>query len=146
MSGNDLILNGLREPAFNEIDEYFNRPVRPLWKSINDFIQQTFTTQPKLSYSKCAAQPGWNIKYHKSGKSVCTLYPEKDSLISLIVVSLELLPVIEAMSNHFEPDVKDTIESVKPFNGTLWLMIRIDREAVLENVKELLLLKHRPPS
>ncbi|WP_423245054.1 DUF3788 family protein [Heliorestis acidaminivorans] len=26
-----------------------------------------------MTYSKCSAQPGWNVKYKKSGKSLCTL-------------------------------------------------------------------------
>lgn len=81
------------------------------------------------------------MKYAKSGKSLCTLYPEKEGFVTLVVITLDLVPVIGAMSCEFEPEVLKTIESAKPFNGTLWLMIQVEKDTVLENVKQLLLLK-----
>ena len=33
-------------------------------------------------------------------KSLCTLYPEKDSFVVLIVITLDLLPVIEGLSDR----------------------------------------------
>lgn len=32
-------------------------------------IEKTYQVRPKMTYSKCFAQPGWNVKYQKSGKS-----------------------------------------------------------------------------
>lgn len=91
-------------------------------------------------------QRGWNVKYHKSGKSLCTLYPEKDTFTVLIVVKLELAHIAASMDNIFEPAILDILESARPFNGTKWLMIPIDSEAILKNVIELLLLKYNNTS
>jgi hypothetical protein len=95
-------------------------------------------------YSKCAGKPGWNVKYHKSGKALCTLYPEKDGFISLVVVTLELAKQIETMANTFK-GIIPIIKSAKPFNGTLWLMIPVSDQELLDNVKELLFSKHMAP-
>ncbi|SNS27579.1 Protein of unknown function [Anaerovirgula multivorans] len=138
----DLILDGLHTPTYDEICQYISKPARILWQDINSFIQQEYKASPKIAYSKCSGKPGWNVKYKKSNKSLCTLYPEKEGFVVLLVITLELLPVIEAMEKEFETDVLEVIRSAKPFNGTLWLMIPVNKASSLENIKQLLLIKH----
>lgn len=142
MAEKDLILDGGHIPAYDEIVDYINLPARELWRQFNHFIQDRYKTSFKIMYSSCCAKPGWNVKYQKSGKSLCTLYPEKDSFTALIVVTMDLLPVIEALYEELTPEVAATIKRAKPFNGTLWLMLKVDSESALKDVKQLLLLKH----
>jgi len=139
---NDLILDASHKLAFEELSGYIEEPALSWWLDINAFLQNTYKAKPKMSFSKCSMQKGWNVKYQKSGKSLCTLYPEKESFIVLIVVKLELIPIIEAMKNEFEPVVLDVVKSARPFNGTKWLMINVQSEAILKNARELLVLKH----
>jgi len=139
----DLIQDPGFTPAYDQIYNYMNKTAQAHWQDLNSFIQEKYKASPKIMYSKCSAKPGWNVKYNKSGKSICTLYPEKDGFVALVVITLDLIPVIEAMSSRFETDVLALISSARPFNGTLWLMIQVNRAAVVDNVKDLLLLKRR---
>ena len=138
----DLIVDGSHMPAYDEIADYINLPERELWRQINHFIQERYKTSPKIMYSTCSAKPGWNVKYQKSGKSLCTLYPEKNSFVSLVVITLDLLPIIEALPEEFTAETLQKIRTAKPFNGTLWLMLQVKRDLQLNDVKQLLLLKH----
>lgn len=138
----DLILDADNVPLYDEIFDYISEPARDLWQDINSFIQQEYKVFPKITYSKCSAKPGWNVKYKKSGKSICTLYPEKDGFVVLVVILLELVPEIESRSEEFNPELIDIIRFAKPFNGTLWLMIQVNNNSILNNLKQLLLLKH----
>jgi hypothetical protein len=142
MAGKDLILDGSHIPSYDEIVEYIELPARELWRQFNHFVGDRYKALPKIMYSSCCAKPGWNVKYQKSGKSLCTLYPEKDGFTALIVVTLDLLPVIEALTEELTKDIVATIKRAKPFNGTLWLMLKVDSESALKDVKQLLLLKH----
>ena len=142
MNDNDLILDASHKPAFEELSGYIEEPALSWWLDLNVYLQNTYKAKPKMSFSKCSMQRGWNVKYQKSGKSLCTLYPEKESFIVLIVIKLEMIPIIEAMENDFEPVVIDLVKSARPFNGTKWLMIRVENEAILKNARELLVLKH----
>ena len=137
----DIIMDGSNIPTYAEIDDYINSPARELWRQINHFIQQRYEVEPGIMYSKCSAKPGWNMKYKKSSKSLCTLYPEKDSFTVLVVITLDLLPIIEALSGELTSEVLDTIRRAKPFNGTLWLMLKVETALALEDVKQLLILK-----
>jgi hypothetical protein len=139
----DIIMDGSNMPTYDDIIDYINLPARELWKRINLFIQQRYEASPKIMYSKCSAKPGWNVKYQKSGKSICTLYPEKDGFVALVVITLDLLPVIEVLSEEFTEGALNTIKGARPFNGTLWLMLTVSSAETLEDVKQLLLLKHK---
>ncbi len=145
MNDNDLIFDGSHNLAFEDLSGYIEEPALSWWIDLNSFLQNKYKATPKMSYSKCSMQRGWNVKYQKSGKSLCTLYPEKESFIVLIVIKLDLIPIIEALGNEFEPTVLDVVRSARPFNGTKWLMIKVESEAVLKNVRELLVLKHDLP-
>jgi len=139
----DLILDCGYTPTYDDVLEYMNEPARDLWQVINTFIQQNYRVAPKLMYSKCSAKPGWNVKYQKSGKSICTLYPEKEYFVALVVITLDLVQEIVAMSDDFEPQILETVNTARPFNGTKWLMIQVDNDKVADNVKQLIKLKYQ---
>lgn len=137
----DLILDASHQLEFEEIADYMNGPAKEWWQAINTFIHEKYQISPKITYSKCSMQTGWNVKYQKSGKSLCTLYPEKDSFIVLIVIKLELADMIEVMSANYDPVVLEIVRSARPFNGTKWLMIPVGSDSVLKNVQALMALK-----
>ncbi|HYE82294.1 MAG TPA: DUF3788 domain-containing protein [Clostridia bacterium] len=138
----DLILDANHMPTYDEIGEYINLPARELWRQFNHFVQERYKTSPKIMYSVCSGKPGWNVKYQKSGKSLCTLYPEKDCFTALIVITLDLLPVIEALAEELTEEVINIVRGARPFNGTKWLMLKVENDSALKDVKQLLLLKH----
>ena len=80
--------------------EKFEKATQPTEKEIEDFVQtdlfndmnnhmrNVFKVKPKYAYSSCAMDNniwrGWNIKYQKSGKSLCTLYPQQGYFLALV--------------------------------------------------------------
>ncbi|MCL2847292.1 MAG: DUF3788 domain-containing protein [Firmicutes bacterium] len=51
-------------------------------------VREAYKIAPKLSYSNCAMDKniwrGWNLKYQKSGKSLCTIYPQREHFLVLV--------------------------------------------------------------
>jgi hypothetical protein len=137
----DLVHNLALTPSFDEITAYINPPARTLWVDLNTFIQETFRVKPKIAYSICAGKPGWNVKYQKSGKSLCTLYPDRDCLIALIVIKAEMAGLFKSARPALHPVILHRIETGKPFNNTFWLMIPLEDQAVVESVKDLIIQK-----
>lgn len=141
MSTTDVILNSDNKPNMEDITTYVRGEAGKLWIEFNSFVQATYKSKPNITYSSCSAKPGWNVKYKKTGKSLCTLYPEKNSFIVLIVIPLGLIPLIELEIENLQLSIKELIETAKPFNNTKWLMISVNHKAVFDNVKDLLMLK-----
>jgi len=61
-----------RQPSEAQIAEYI---ANPLWENLNGFLRESYGVQPSYDYSTCSGQPGWNVKYKKGGRALCTLYP-----------------------------------------------------------------------
>ncbi len=72
------------KPTFEQINEFINNP---LWDKLNKTLVSTYNIEPKLEYSKCSMQRGWNVKYKKRGKSLCTLYPQEGYFKALVIVN-----------------------------------------------------------
>jgi hypothetical protein len=95
-----------------------------------------------VSYSGCAAQPGWNVKYQKAGRSLCTLYPMGGFFIALVVIGTKE----EAEAELLKPALTQEVQSL--FIGPAssmgrWLMIPVTDERVLADVKALILLRRK---
>ena len=56
------LFTGDLQPTEAQIEDFI---ASPFWPEINGFLQNSYGIQPSYSYSTCAGQPGWNIKYQK---------------------------------------------------------------------------------
>ncbi len=129
-----------RQPDAGEIAAYINSP---LWAELNRFLQTHYQVQPSYSYSNCSAQPGWNVKYQKAGRSLCTLYPMDGYFIALVVIG----PKEEAEAELVMPLCAAYTQALfanTPFSaGGRWLMISVTGEAVLTDVKRLIQIRRK---
>lgn len=130
-------------PSFQDMEGYLNQGA-PLWRELFSYIEKTYQVQPKMTYSKCAAQPGWNIKYQKSGKSLCTLYPMNGYFIALVVIGIKEETEAELVLETFTPYVAELYRRT-PFScGGRWLMIEVKDRTVLNDVKHLIGMRVKP--
>ena len=107
--------------------EMFDKEVPPTESELTDFVGtelfmdlhkhlcDSYNVKPKMAYSNCAMDNnvwrGWNIKYHKSGKSLCTIYPQQGYFLVLVP------------GNSFEVRNDDTLVEVK-------LAVKIRKDAI----------------
>jgi len=142
LSDVDLILNCDHTPTPSEIGSYIGGTAKELWLELNQYLDDRFKVKPKFAYSSCSGKPGWNLKYQKSGKALCTLYPEKGRFVVLVVVTLTFVENLHE-SGYANPIIWEVIEESRPFNKTKWLMIPVEDRAGLESTMELIDLKSK---
>lgn len=121
-----------------QVEEYI---ASPLWRKLNDFLRQGYDTQPAYSYSGCAGQPGWNVKYQKAGRSLCTLYPMEGFFIALVVIGAKEVTQAELLAPTLSPHVQALLQSAVAVAGGRWLMIHVTDEMILNDVKQLVQLR-----
>ncbi len=124
-----------RQPTPRETEEFISSP---FWGELNEFLQQSYGVSPSYSYSTCSGQPGWNVKYQKAGRSLCTLYPMAGYFIALVVIGgkeqLEAETLLPTCTEHVQ---KLFAGEYHPSMGR-WLMINVTSPEVLEDVKRLI--------
>ena len=58
-------------PTLEEIDAYAHTP---LWPQLRAYLAAAYGAGPRLEYSRCGLEPGWNVKFRRGSKSLCTVY------------------------------------------------------------------------
>lgn len=116
----------------------------PLWGEINKFLRDTYGAEPKVTYSRCSAQMGWNVKYQKGGKSLCTLYPMEGFYIALVVIGEKEIPETELILPTCCDYIQELYKSVRFSCGGKWLMINVTSPEILSDVIRLIKIRVRP--
>jgi hypothetical protein len=129
-------------PPFGAIEQYIGKT--GLWQELTSYLEKSYLVSPKLTYSKCSAQPGWNVKYIKSGKSLCTLYPMEGYFIALVVIGAKEEPEAELARETLTPYVNRLYAETSFSCGGRWLMIEVRDKAVLDDVKRLIAIRVKP--
>ncbi len=129
------------QPTPEMIGQFINSG---LWKEINSFLQDTYGVQPQYSYSRCSAQRGWNVKYRKGGKSLCTLYPMSGFFIALVVVGDKELPEAERLMPSCSGYTQALWSRTSFSAGGRWLMLEVTDAQILDDVKELIKIRVKP--
>lgn len=137
----DMILDSANEPCFEDICSYVGGSAGLRWRGLTSHIEERYSCKPQISYSVCTGKPGWNVKYKKGGKALCTLYPESGAFTALVVLSASDMDIFDAVKGCYTPGVVSLYERCKTFNNTKWLMINVSGDDALEDVKRLLKLK-----
>lgn len=129
------------QPTLENISEYVNTQ---LWHDLNIFLQNTYNIQPKLSYSKCSMQRGWNLKYQKGGKSLCTLYPMENYFIILIVIGNKEVHEAELFIPVSSKYTQDLYQKTAYSAGGRWLMMNVTDRKRLDDAINLIKIRVKP--
>jgi hypothetical protein len=130
-----------QEPTLQEIEAYIESP---LWNGFCDWAEQTYRVAPKVEHSTCSGAPGWNVKYKKGGRSLCTLYPDRGQFTALVTVGAKEEPEAELLLPTCSDYLRALFLRAEALNGARWLMIRVSDAQVLEDVKKLIRLRVTP--
>ena len=130
-----------REPSAEELDQYADNP---LWPELRQYLKDAYGAEPRMDYSRCGLEPGWNVKFRKGSKSLTTVYFRPGYVTAMVSVS----PKDEARAE--EALLACTEYTKALFRNTAsskmgrWLMIDLTSSEVLEDLKALLALRVKP--
>lgn len=117
------IKNISHTPSLDEICEYVRNPV------FDEFCAEVgakYKIEGKTEYSKCSWMTGWNVKFKKSGKSLCTVYPNEGYFTVLVVVGKNEKEKVEKLLPECTGEIRSIYNETKEGNGQRWLMIDLE--------------------
>lgn len=139
------IFNAEHIPSDEDIREYLG-DVKSIWDELTAYIEEVYQVEPQVDYSKCSTQSGWNVKYKKRNKSLCTLYPMENYFIALVVVGAkeEEEVKIGMDAGLFSTYVKELYDKTAYSTLGRWLMIEVKDKDVLNDIKHLITIRVEP--
>lgn len=137
----DLIKDINYMPTLDEISNYTGIS---LFNELCRHMDDTYKAICKIEYSKDVYAQGWNVKFRKSGKSLCVIYPKKDYLTVLVVVSSKEKETVERILPSLSVELQNLYHSTKEGNGQRWLMIDVySHDSVYEDILKLIQIRRQ---
>lgn len=133
-------------PAVEDFDRHIGSPY---WPALRNFIESTYGVPPLIEYSRCGSAPGWNMKYRKGSRALCTLYPdlpEAGQFTCMVVIGAKEADRAEALLPACDPGIQELYRTAGGAGAnSRWLMIAVTSDRILEDVKALLQIRVKPP-
>ncbi len=132
------VQNQIQKPNMELLSLYVNNP---LWDNLCLHNETEYQCTPILEYSSCSMQKGWNVKFKKAGRSLCTLYPMEGFFLALVVIGEKERRETELMLPFCSEYLQQLYENTQIFNGQQWLMIHVNDKAILEDIKHIIAIR-----
>lgn len=129
-------------PTLDEIGYYVKNPV--FMRFCNE-IKALYQCTEQIDYSSCSLEKGWNIKFKKSGRALCTVYPREFYFTVMIVVGNKEKEHVEAILPECTKELQNIYCNTKESNGQRWLMIDAeDENGIYKDIFRLIGIRRKP--
>lgn len=114
------------EGYFPSLEELCGYVRNPLFDRFCLEMKERFRCREKIEFSSCSWERGWNIKFKKSGKNLCTLYPRESYFTVLVVIGAREKEAAELILPDCTDRLQEIYRQTKEGNGQRWLMVDIE--------------------
>jgi len=112
------------------------------WLGIRKYIEENYDFAPELIYY--GQKYGWTLRYRKSSKTLCSLFPEKDAFTVLVVLGKKEVEKTFSIIERLTAEARTLFENAEQKRDGRWLWIRVLVNDDVESVKVLLNVKRKP--
>ncbi|MDP8240663.1 MAG: DUF3788 domain-containing protein, partial [Candidatus Hatepunaea meridiana] len=135
----ERILTKEKQPTNKEILKTIGDTTH--WLELRQYLESSYDFPPDhINYGK----HGWTIRYRKSGKTLCSLFPEKGAFTVLIVLGKKEAEKATSIMDKFNATVRELLNNTDQLHDGRWLWIRVLEQSDITSIKELLTLKRKP--
>jgi len=113
------------------------------WEAVIRLIEENYPGVFTPEWLFGGKKHGWSLRYKKS-KSFCTLVPERNRFAFQIVFGAAERTKVEAMLDGLATHAGEDYKNATTYHDGKWLLLTIDSDEVLDDVKLLLAAKRRP--
>ena len=107
-------------------------------------MKNKYNINPKIEFSKCSCEYGWNVKFKKASKSLCTIYPRENYFTMLVVIGINEKENFEEMLSLFCYEIQQIYNNTEEGNNQRWLMIDLeDKDKRYEDVKKIIEIRSK---
>jgi hypothetical protein len=136
------MLDNTRKPDSKEIISFIGDQVATKWLEMEDFLKTHYDFKPETVFY--GNKYGWTVRYRKSGRTLCSLFPEKDSFTVLITLGKGESELVLSMKDELSSQILNLIKESRQLRDGRWLWIRILKVNDITDIKKILAVKRKP--
>ena len=130
-----------RKPSVEELDQYADNP---LWPELRQYLKDAYGAEPRMDYSRCGLEPGWNVKFKKGSKALATVYLRPGYVTAMVSVAPKDEDAAEGVLLTCTEYTRTLYRNTASSKMGRRLMIDLTSPEVLEDLKALLALRVKP--
>lgn len=133
------LMDSQYRPTLEEISAYVRAGA---FDALCAELKARYAARETVAFSRCSMAPGWNVKFQKAGRSLCTLYPKEGWFTALVVIGQKEKARAEAVLADGCAELAGLYRATKEGNGQRWLMIDLqDCDALYRDTLRLIALR-----
>jgi len=136
------MLDKTRKPDSKEIISFIGDQVATEWLKIEKFLKTHYDFKPETVFY--GNKYGWTVRYRKSGRTLCSLFPEKGAFTVLITLGIKESELVLAMKDALSSRIFNLIQESRQLRDGRWLWIRVLKTNDIIDVKKILTVKRKP--
>jgi hypothetical protein len=135
--------DGGTEPNARSVAAWVGRDNYRRWMPPTDFIESNYPGVFTPDWVFGGKKYGWGLRFKKS-KSFCTLVPERDRLVVVIVLGAKEREETEKVLPELSPSIRKTYMEATTYHDGKWLAVVADCDTILDDIARLLVIKRKP--
>ena len=128
-------------PTEEEMESFIEEQAREPWLEIRRFIEDRYDLTPETIFY--GTKYGWTVRYRKSGKTLCSLFPEKGGFTILIVLGKKESEKALSMRDELSSKIQKILGDTEQLRDGRWLWIRLLTTKDTDDIKKLLRIKRK---
>jgi len=141
MNGNARMLDEQTTPNMKTIYEHIGVETKPAWLELQAFLDTNYDLTPEIHFY--GKKYGWSVRYRKSGKTLCTLFPENGSYTVLITLGKKEREKLSDIFGTLNDIIANIIRNTTIYHDGQWLWIQVRETTEVEDIKKLIQIKKR---
>jgi len=136
------MIDKTHKPTEKEMESFIEEQAREPWLEIRRFIEDRYDLTPETIFY--GTKYGWTVRYRKSGKTLCSLFPEKGGFTVLIVLGKKESEKALSMRDELSSKIQKILGDTEQLRDGRWLWIRLLTTKDTDDIKKLLRIKRKP--
>lgn len=129
-------------PSLELIHSHIGPQALEAWLQLTRFADKNYDHQSEIIYG--GKNYGWNLRYRKGGKTLFSMFPEKDCFTVLLVLGQKEIGVYKDREDKFGESFKSVYESASQFHDGRWLWIKVHSVEGINDIEKMILIKKKP--
>lgn len=130
------------EPSEEIVKKFLGKQASKAWMTLRQYIEGHYDFSPETAFY--GKNYGWSVRYRRSGKTLCSLFPERGAFSALIVLGKKEVEKVAGISDDLSPSVREIFFGTEQLHDGRWLWIRLKTVNDVDDIKRLLAEKRKP--
>lgn len=129
-------------PDKEQLEIHLGGFVMQVWNELIGFVESSYNFEPV--WNDGGKYGTWELKYRRSGKTLCTFYVKDGYFTVLVVLGKAEREKFDSLKEGFSSKTCDIYSNTPQYHDGKWLWIDVSDMSLVEDIKRLIEIKKKP--